>query len=66
MLVLTRKSGEAVIVDGEITIRISGVVGNRVKLAVDAPRHWPIRRVETLILPETASPDLPPVVTHFE
>ncbi len=29
MLVLTRKIGEAVVIDGEITIKVSQIQGNR-------------------------------------
>lgn len=46
MLVLTRKVGEAVVIDGEITIKVSQVQGNRVKLCIDAPRSHRVVRAE--------------------
>lgn len=46
MLVLTRKVGEAVVIDGEITIKVSQVQGNRVRLCIDAPRTHRVVRSE--------------------
>ena len=38
MLILQRKTGEAIRIGEEITIRISEIGSDRVKLAIDAPR----------------------------
>ncbi len=46
MLVLSRKVGEKIIIDGQITISVSSVIGQRVKLAIDAPKDMVIRREE--------------------
>lgn len=46
MLVLARKIGEEIVIDGEITVKVVAVSGSRVRLAIDAPRHVNIRRVE--------------------
>jgi carbon storage regulator len=46
MLVLSRKSGEAIVIDGEITVRVVEVRGERVKLAFEAPPSVPIHRGE--------------------
>lgn len=46
MLVLTRKLGESLVIDGEITIKVSQIHGNRVKLCVDAPRSHRVARAE--------------------
>lgn len=46
MLVLTRKVGEAIVIDGEITIKVSQIQGNRVRLCIDAPRTHRIVREE--------------------
>lgn len=46
MLVLSRKSGEAIVIDGEITVRVVEIKGDRVKLAFDAPPSVPIHRAE--------------------
>ena len=46
MLVLTRKPGEKVVIDGNITVTLVETKGNRVRLGIDAPPHVPIFRVE--------------------
>lgn len=46
MLVLTRKAGESIIIDGDIVIKVSQVQGNRVKLCIDAPKSHRIVRSE--------------------
>jgi len=47
MLVLSRKVGEEVIIDGEIRIAIVRVRGNRVRLGIQAPADVCIRRQNT-------------------
>ena len=46
MLVLSRKIGEKIHVGNDITIEIRRVAGNRVTIAVDAPREVRILRGE--------------------
>ncbi|MCA9151121.1 MAG: carbon storage regulator [Planctomycetales bacterium] len=46
MLVLGRKQGETIVIDDTIEIRIVGVSGSRVKLAIDAPRSVAVQRGE--------------------
>lgn len=46
MLVLSRKKGESIVIDGGITIQISSVEGNNIKLAIDAPKSIKIYREE--------------------
>jgi carbon storage regulator len=46
MLVLSRKIGEKIHVGSDITIEVRRVAGNRVTLAVDAPRNVRILRGE--------------------
>ncbi len=79
MLVLSRKIGEKIHIGGDITIEVRRVAGNRVTLAVDAPRDVRILRGElkdaalAFEEPETAKPVTAPlpatsadsvVVTH--
>lgn len=47
-LVLTRRPGEAIVIDGDITVRVVGVVDNQVRLAIDAPQDTEIWREELL------------------
>jgi carbon storage regulator len=46
MLVLSRKIGEAIVIDGGIVVRVADVHGGRVRLAIDAPRSTRVDREE--------------------
>jgi carbon storage regulator len=47
MLILSRKAGEAIAVNnGDITISVLGITGNRVRLGVSAPSGIPVHRQE--------------------
>ena len=46
MLALTRKKGEAIIIDGGIEIRIVDIQGDKVKLGITAPKSTHIMREE--------------------
>jgi carbon storage regulator len=46
MLVLTRKVGETIVIDGGITITVTAVQGDRVRIGVTAPRGVPVDRLE--------------------
>jgi carbon storage regulator len=46
MLVISRKLGERVFVGEEIVVTVLEVMGNRVRLGIDAPAAMPILREE--------------------
>lgn len=46
MLILTRRPGEAVVIDGGITVRVVSVHGGQVRLGFDAPPDTVINRAE--------------------
>ncbi len=46
MLVLSRKLGEEIVIDGNIRVKVVGIQGNRVKLGVVAPDSVTIHRHE--------------------
>lgn len=46
MLVLSRRKGEAIVIDNRITVRVLAIRGSRVQLAFDAPTDVLIRREE--------------------
>lgn len=46
MLVLTRKKGESIVIDGGITIQVANIDGNNVRLAINAPKNIRIYREE--------------------
>jgi carbon storage regulator len=46
MLVLSRKTDESIHIGSDIVVKVSSIAGNRVKLAIEAPRDVSIRRSE--------------------
>lgn len=46
MLVLSRKTNESIQIGESIKITVLSVQGNRVQLAIDAPRELPVHRQE--------------------
>ncbi len=60
MLVLSRKSGESIVIDGDIRLTIVKVAGNRVRLGIEAPSDVTVTRSELRRRPvavPTVSPD---------
>ncbi|MHC4879361.1 MAG: carbon storage regulator [Planctomycetota bacterium] len=56
MLVLTRKRGEEIVIDGCIRIRVLDVKGNKVRLGIDAPGSMSVLRRELLPGPKPFDP----------
>lgn len=46
MLVLTRKLGESIVIDGRITVKIVRLEGDTVKVGISAPADVPVHREE--------------------
>ena len=46
MLVLSRKSGESIVIDGRIRLKIVRVDGEVVKVGIEAPADVPVHRQE--------------------
>ena len=46
MLILTRRTREAVMLGDHITVRVLGIKGNQVRLAFDAPKELQVYRKE--------------------
>ena len=46
MLILTRRVGETIVIDGDIFVTVLGVKGNQSRIGIDAPDDVPINRQE--------------------
>ena len=46
MLVLSRKSNESIVIDGNIEVKIVAIQGQSVKLGIDAPSSVSVNRSE--------------------
>ena len=46
MLVLTRQAGEEIVVGDDIRLKVISIVGNQVRLGIEAPRQIPVFRRE--------------------
>jgi carbon storage regulator len=62
MLVLSRKKGESLVIDGDIKITVLSVQGQTIRLGIEAPRETPVFRSEVFerLRTETAQADLMP------
>ena len=46
MLILSRKSGESIVIDGRIHVKVVRVEGDVVKIGIEAPSEVPVHRRE--------------------
>ena len=46
MLILTRRTGETVMIGKEVTVTVLGVKGNQVRIGINAPKHVAVHREE--------------------
>lgn len=46
MLILSRKPGESIVIDGRIIVKIMRLEGDVVKVGIDAPLEIPVHRQE--------------------
>ena len=46
MLILSRRTGETIMVGDEVTITVLGIDGNQVRIGINAPREIAVHREE--------------------
>jgi len=46
MLIITRRPGEKIIIGDEIVVHVMEIVGNSVRVGIEAPRSVPVYREE--------------------
>jgi carbon storage regulator len=46
MLILSRKSGESIVIDGRVRVKVVRVEGDVVKVGIEAPADVPVHREE--------------------
>jgi carbon storage regulator len=63
MLVLARKKGESIVINGDITVTILDIQGDRIRLGIVAPKDVPVHRQEVydLIAADAANGNPNPV-----
>ena len=49
MLVLTRKSNQSIMIGDEIEVSVLAVMGEKVRIGIDAPRSVPVFRKEVYL-----------------
>lgn len=61
MLVLSRKVGEQIVINGNITVTVVEIDRNKIRLGIDAPKEVGIARAELL----DRNPELMPKVVSL-
>jgi carbon storage regulator len=49
MLVLTRKAGQSIMIGDEIEVSVLAIMGEKVRIGIEAPREVPVFRKEVYV-----------------
>jgi len=60
MLILTRKSGQSVMINKDIKITVIDIKGNQVRMGIEAPRNVSVHREEVFDMINKEEPELSP------
>ncbi len=52
MLIIRRRAGESIVIDGQIEVEVLEASGSQVKLGIRAPRTIPVLRKEIVLVQE--------------
>lgn len=56
MLILSRRPGERIVIGSQVVVTVLEVIGERVKLGIDAPAEIPVFRSEIISRQQAADP----------
>jgi carbon storage regulator len=59
VLILSRKNGESIVIDGRIRVMVNAIKGHVVKFGIEAPKETPIHRSEIRQKIQESVPGLP-------
>lgn len=65
MLALTRKKGEAIVINNNVEITVLEVKGDQVKLGINAPKEVPVYRKEVYVQIQEANREAANAVDPF-
>jgi carbon storage regulator len=64
MLILTRKIGQEIVIDGRIRVTITSINGERVRVGISAPSDVKVLREEVLIKQQSETAEPTPFICY--